>query len=370
MITVGRRDGRASGRPRKRRPEALPPGVRPRVSVVIPCFDYERYLRACVESALDQPGVEVDVIIVDDRSTDGSLTLARRLGEADPRVAVIAHATNRGAVETFNDGLAHARGQYLVRLDADDLLAPGALGRAVALLEAEPSVGLAYGRPLHFVGDDVPATARTKVSGWSIWPGLTWLEGRCRSGWNCITAPEVVMRRSVVDMVGGQRPQLAYAHDMEMWLRMGAVADVAHIDGADQAFHRDHDQSMTASSTKLDDLRDRALVFDALFDGLGSSGSEGQRMHELARRALATQALDEACRCYDRPRVAEPSEPYVAFALEVYPDATSLPAWRALEARRRVGPRVAPYMPNFFVHAAGRRIRSMASRRRWRLDGV
>ena len=57
---------------------------RPRVSVVVPCFNYEQYLRGCVDSALGQPGVEVDVIIVDDRSTDASLALARQPGRRRP----------------------------------------------------------------------------------------------------------------------------------------------------------------------------------------------------------------------------------------------------------------------------------------------
>ncbi len=370
MITVGRPHGRASARPRRRRPEALPSGSRPRVSVVVPCFDYERYLRAAVASVLDQPGVEVDVIIVDDRSRDGSLALARRLAAADPRVAVVAHRTNRGPVDTFNDGLERAQGRYLVRLDADDLLARGALARAVALLEAEPSVGLAYGRPVHFTGDRVPASPRTKVTGWTIWPGATWLERRCRAGWNCITAPEVVMRRSVVEVVGGQRPELAFAHDMEMWLRMAAVADVGHLEGPDQAYHRDHEASMTSTSTKLMDLQDRRLVFETLFDGHDLAIADGDRLQHLARRALAAEALDEACRSLDRTSVHEPIEPYVTFAREVCPDATSLRQWHALQARRRVGPGLAPYVPHFFAHAVSRRVRAQLAHWRWLRRGV
>ena len=355
--------------PRRCPPAASPPSRTPRVAVVVPCHDYERYLRACVESVLDQPGVDVRAIIVDDSSTDGSLAVARSLAD-DARVEVVAHAVNRGPVVTFNDGLARADAEYLVRLDADDLLTPGALARAVAVLEAEPTVGLVYGHPVHFVGDVPPSTSRSQVSSWTIWPGRAWLGQRCRLGCNCITSPEVVMRASVVHEVGGQRHELPFAHDMEMWLRMAAVADVAHIEGPDQAFHRDHDRSMTASSTKLEDLRDRGRVFDTLFDGIGSLGPEIEGMHDLARRALAREALDEACRCYDRPGVTEPAKPYVAFALEVFPDATSLRAWRALDARRRLGPRLAPYMPHFFVHAAGRRVRAVAARRRWQRDGI
>ena len=81
-------------------------GYKPRVSVVIPCFNYARYLPACVGSGLHQTGVEVRVVIVDDASTDNSLAVARGLEEADVRVSVISHRINAGPVASFNDGLA------------------------------------------------------------------------------------------------------------------------------------------------------------------------------------------------------------------------------------------------------------------------
>jgi hypothetical protein len=348
----------------------MPAARRPRVTIVVPCHNYERYLTACVSSALDQPGVDANVVIVDDRSSDASLDLAHSLARGDARVEVIAHAENRGPVATFNDGLAIADGDYLVRLDADDLLIRGALARAVAVMEAEPTVGLVYGHPVHFTGDHPPVTSRGQVTGWTIWPGQTWLERRCRLGWNCITSPEVVMRAAVVDVVRGQREELPYAHDMEMWLRMAAVCDVAHIRGSDQAFHRDHDRSMTASSTKLMDLQDRRKVFETLFDGSGSLIADQARLRTLAQQALTIEALEEACRSYDRPQVSDPPEPYVTFALETYPEARSLRAWRAYEGRQRVGSRFAPYVPHFFAHAAARRVRSQLARRRWNRDGV
>lgn len=356
--------------PRKLHPVGLPAELHPRVSVVVPCYNYERYLRPCVSSALSQPGVEVDVIIVDDKSTDGSLDLARDLARDDSRVQVIAHRSNKGPVGTFNDGLAQAKGEYLVRLDADDLLTPGALGRAVALMAAEPQVGLVYGHPVHFTSQDAPSTAKVQVASWTIWPGHTWLERRCRLGWNCITSPEVVMRASVVDQVGGQREHLAYAHDMEMWLRISAASDVAHIEGPDQAFHRDHDRSLTGSNSKMTDLIERRRVFDTLFDGLGASLPDGERLHTMACRSLAAEALDEACRTYDRAHVHDSPEPYVNFALAVFPGAASLHGWRRLEARRRVGPGVAPFVPHFFTLAASRGIRSRIQYRRWQRHGV
>ncbi|WP_250280018.1 glycosyltransferase, partial [Frankia sp. Cppng1_Ct_nod] len=111
-----------------------------------------------VGSALDQPGVATDVVIVDDASDDDSASVAVSLAAADSRVGVLTRRANGGPVAAFNDGLAKAQGEYLVRLDADDLLTPGSLARSLALLEANPWVGMAYGRPLHFDGDsELPA---------------------------------------------------------------------------------------------------------------------------------------------------------------------------------------------------------------------
>ncbi|HEY5154997.1 MAG TPA: glycosyltransferase, partial [Acidimicrobiales bacterium] len=118
----------------------VPPGLRPRFSVVIPCFNYGRFLPSSVGSVLDQGDVEVEVIIVDDASTDGSLAVAEEMAAADPRIRVVAHRQNAGHVVTFNDGFEVATGEFIVRLDADDLLSVGSLARAAALFVAFPTV--------------------------------------------------------------------------------------------------------------------------------------------------------------------------------------------------------------------------------------
>ena len=211
-------------RPRRQHDSRAPSTV----SVIIPCFNYARFLPTSVRSALSQTGVEVDVVIVDDASTDGAVDVARRLAAEHPAVRVLAHETNQGPATTFNDGLELASGEFLVRLDADDMLTPGALARATALARAYPSVGLVYGHPRHF--DNEPPPPRTAVRSWTVWPGRQWLADRCRNGLNVITAPEVVMRSSVVERVGGQQP-LVYSHDLEMWMRIAAFSDVGRVDG-------------------------------------------------------------------------------------------------------------------------------------------
>src|SRR3954465_13780905 len=168
---------------------------RPRVSVVIPLFNYGHFLKECVNSILAQEGVELDVLIVDDASTDDSLDVAYSIAERDHRVRVRANRHNMGMVPTINEALWEVDGEYIAKFDADDILAPGALARATALLDAHPSVGFAYGYPGVFNGG-TPPPARTKVRSWSVWSGSDWLAIRCRKGGNVIMQPEVVMRAS------------------------------------------------------------------------------------------------------------------------------------------------------------------------------
>src|SRR6476469_4372162 len=157
---TGRRGRRQGGdMVRLHRPRELV--TRPTVSVVIPCYNYGRYLADAVASALDQRRLDVEVIIVDDASTDGSAAVARAIAAVDPRVEVLVHEQNAGHIRTYNDGLARATGDYLVLLSADDRLPRDAVTRAVALMERHPRVGLVYGHPDTFQHEPVPSSPRT-----------------------------------------------------------------------------------------------------------------------------------------------------------------------------------------------------------------
>ena len=148
--------------------------------MVVPCYNYGHYLPACLGSALNQPGVEVEAIVVDDASPDGSGEVAERLSAADSRVRLIRHPRNKGHIATYNDGLEAARGDYLVLLSADDLLAPGSLARAAALLEANPEVGFAYGRAV-----SSRAILRPEMPG----PSGAGRSGRATTGCRCGGGP-------------------------------------------------------------------------------------------------------------------------------------------------------------------------------------
>lgn len=356
----------------RRSPAPPPPRRRPRVSVAIASYNYSRYLDDCMASVLSQEGVELEVIVVDDASTDDTLDLLEAFAEHDPRVTVVQHEVNRGHIVTFNDGLRAATGNYVLKLDADDMLAPGALARAAAVMEQHPRVGLAYGQPQHFQGSPPGSVAET-ATGCVIWTGRDWLAERCRTGRNCISNPEALVRRSLLEEVGYCDARLPHTSDFEMWMRLAAVSDVARIEGAVQGLYRVHAASMqrTVNSGALHDHGGRRDAFDIVFSGPASRLPDADELHNCARKRLARQALDYSSHAYDRGRAAdEPIDELVEFALDTWPQATSLSEWRALARRRRVGERYAPLTPPFVARAALRRVQNERRWARWRRHGI
>jgi glycosyltransferase involved in cell wall biosynthesis len=133
--------------------------MKPLVSVIIPCYNAERWVADSVASALAQTWPEIEVIAVNDGSSDGSLEVLKRI--SGPRVRVI-DQPNRGASAARNTGLREARGAFIQFLDADDLLTSGKIAEQVALLESQGTEAVATTRWARFTRD--PANAYTTES--------------------------------------------------------------------------------------------------------------------------------------------------------------------------------------------------------------
>ena len=150
-------------------------------SIIVPCYKYGHFLRECVESILTQSIRDVQVMIVNDASPDGTATIAAELSRADTRVTVLTHASNKGHIASYNEALALIDGKYSLVLSADDLLTPGALERAAAALDAYPNVALCFGDDIPFRTGDVRRQPRstghgqisyrsyTRFPGWRVW---------------------------------------------------------------------------------------------------------------------------------------------------------------------------------------------------------
>src|SRR5262245_22370038 len=107
----------------------------PSIDIAVPCYNYSRFLRDCVTSILSQDFRDIRVLISDNASTDNSVDVARQLAAEDPRVQVFAHPKNLGPHANYNFCVDWASADYFHLIDADDLLAPGAIARAIGIME-------------------------------------------------------------------------------------------------------------------------------------------------------------------------------------------------------------------------------------------
>lgn len=181
---------------------------RPSVSIIIPCYNTARYLGEAIRSALDQSYAALEIVVVDDGSTDESA----RVAESFERVRCI-RQTNQGVSAARNRGIRETRGDFVVFLDADDRLNPGALETGVRVLEAHPGYGFVYGhsRDVDNEGNliaehDLPVVDAGYAS---------LLAGRG------LAPPAVAMfRRGPLEKIGGFNETMKLAEDHDLYLRL------------------------------------------------------------------------------------------------------------------------------------------------------
>ncbi|WP_018684757.1 glycosyltransferase family 2 protein [Actinokineospora enzanensis] len=344
------------------------------VDVVIPCYRYGSVLPIAVRSVLDQPDVDVRVLVIDDCSGDGSADVARRLSEQDSRVTVREHKQNKGHIATYNEGLLEwASADYCALLSADDALTPGALRRATRLMDAHPEVGFVYGRPLHWDGSDPLPPARTEDKGWTVYKGQSWLRRRFALGDGCITSPEVVVRTSVQQRLGGYDPELRHTGDIEMWMRFALHHDVGYLRGVDQAYYRVHGQNMSAAyyASVVADLRQRLAAYTAVTTRADNPMADKTELDRQVRRVLSRDALRRAGRAYDKGRAdVDPVDELVDFARESYGDIENLPEWHTLQLRKRLGARRSRALSPLVLTAPARRVRHHMRVLKWQREGI
>jgi glycosyltransferase involved in cell wall biosynthesis len=217
----------------------------PKVSVVIPVYNRERFIAETVQSVLDQTFQDFELITVDDGSTDGSRRVLESFGD---RITILQHpgGENRGQSAAINLGMRHARGQYIALLDSDDLWLPRKLEIQTAYLDAHPDVGLVYGNGLA-----IDAEGRKLYDIYE--PGHIEGSNPHRVLLDCyfLVPNNSLVRREVFERAGPFDESLRAAQDHDMAIRIAEITRLAYID--EQVFcYRRHPDSI---SRKRADVR-------------------------------------------------------------------------------------------------------------------
>ncbi|HEY9639961.1 MAG TPA: glycosyltransferase family 2 protein [Coleofasciculaceae cyanobacterium] len=194
----------------------------PAVSVLLPVYNGDRYLAAAVESILTQTLTDFELLIIDDGSTDQSRKILAAYAAQDDRIRLVSRE-NRGLIATLNQMLDMAQGEFLARMDADDIALPDRLARQVEFLQQHADyvcVGGAYdlidpqGRKVLHLG--MPETNAE-------------IQQAILSGKTIINHPCAMIRRTALQKIGGYDESMMTVEDLDMLLRLGEIGLLANL---------------------------------------------------------------------------------------------------------------------------------------------
>lgn len=202
----------------------------PLVSVCVPTYNYGRFLTDTIESVLQQDLNDLELVITDDASTDGTADLVARYAAKDPRVRLVPNERRLGMSGNIKRAADLATGRYIKMLCADDWLAPRCLSRFVELMEAHPSVVLATSSVIQTLEDGTPTEVTFLFGSYvSVIPGDAMLERMARGegfGGNS----SFFLRRDAYQRVGGYDGSWPYAADYHLAASLCQIGDYLHTD--------------------------------------------------------------------------------------------------------------------------------------------
>jgi len=189
----------------------------PLVSICVPSYNHAQYLPATLDSALAQTYPNVEIIVLDDGSTDDSLKIAREYETKFPdKIKVYTHAggANRGISRTVNAAFAYSKGKYWMGLPSDDILYPDKIEKQVAFLEKNPALGFVYCCVDYIDSDGKPVSGRF---GKDITADEDPLKSMILE--NFIPGMAILARREAIERVGEHDADLIYS-DWDFWVRL------------------------------------------------------------------------------------------------------------------------------------------------------
>jgi glycosyltransferase involved in cell wall biosynthesis len=191
----------------------------PHVSILLPVFNGARYLREAIDSVFAQTYRDYELLVIDDGSEDDSIDIALSYG--DPRLRIERNERNVGLIETLNRGIASVSGEFVARLDADDVCMPDRLAVQVDYLNSHAEVGIC-GSWYRLLGTRFPRTVRLPSTPDDV---EAWLFAH-----SPIAHPTVMFRRSVFDSLHLRYDRdYVHAEDYDLWVRAATVTRLANI---------------------------------------------------------------------------------------------------------------------------------------------
>jgi len=208
----------------------------PKISVILPSFNGERWLSASIQSVLMQSEVDWELIVVDDCSSDGTYEIARDFCDKDSRVRVIRNSSNKKLPRSLNVGFSQAKGRYLTWTSDDNLFKPDALKQMGNYLDGNPEVDM-----VAFNMDVINDEGEFLYEWTSFWPQRSVIDLSYGSN----VGAAFMYSRRVLSKIGEYNEEMFCAEDYEYWVRLALNGTVRYVDEINIYQYRVHSQTLT-----------------------------------------------------------------------------------------------------------------------------
>ncbi len=214
-----------------------------KLSVLLPVHNSERYLSQAIQSVVCQSFRDFELIIVDDGSSDASLHVCQEFERNDARIKIISRP-NTGIVGALNDGLAASKGEFIGRMDADDISYPDRFERQLLEFARRPKLVLLGSQVRAIDADGCPIRYMCQETENATLQALL-LAG----DGHAILHPAVMMRATAIGQIGGYRPEYPISEDLDLYLRMAELGEVGNCSEV-LLDYRHHESSITNRPNK------------------------------------------------------------------------------------------------------------------------
>lgn len=212
----------------------------PLVSIVVPCYNHEKYVKETIESIINQTYKNIELIVIDDGSKDNSVSVIQEL--ADKYGFTFIHRPNKGLSATLNEGIRLSKGKYFCACASDDIYMLDKIEKQVQFMETNPEYGMCYGKIVEF--DDSGYKKEREIK-------------NAKSGWcfeelilsNFIPAVSQMIKRDIFEDVGNFDEDL-YIEDWDMWLRIVYKYKIGYVDNY-LAYYRLHSNNCSSNTLKM-----------------------------------------------------------------------------------------------------------------------
>jgi glycosyltransferase involved in cell wall biosynthesis len=244
----------------------------PRVSIVMPVYNGACFIAEALASVQSEPGIDLEIIVVDDGSTDETTRVVSSISERDQRIRLL-QCEHRGVSPTRNVGVTAATGEYVTFLDSDDLCPPGRIARQAKKLADRPDAAAVIGETLLF---------EELAENFQPAPGTRHLQILT------VTLHSALFRRDVFDKLGLFDETLAFSEDFDFFLRLAEAEAPLVIETEIASLYRRHPASMTTNTNAV-----KAGMLVALQRSLARRRSTGRTapVNHFFTRRLAAESV-------------------------------------------------------------------------------